>query len=61
MEKTTDIEITFEVTKSIKKKLTVSEKELQALSGDGCGSEIVKKLMEEYNKWRSTAQALYGR
>ena len=47
MEKTTDIEITFEVTKSIKKKLTVSEKELQALSGDGCGSEIVKKLMEE--------------
>ena len=47
MEKTTDIEITFEVTKSIKKKLTVSEKELQALSGDGCGSEIVKKLLDE--------------
>ena len=47
MEKTTDIEITFEVTKTIKKKLKVSEKELQALSGDGFGSKTVKKLIDE--------------
>ena len=47
MEKRTEIEITFELTKVVKNKLSVSEKELQALSGDGYGSETVKKLMEE--------------
>ena len=47
MGKTKEIEITFEETKAIKKKLTVSEKELQALSGDGFGSETVKKLIDE--------------
>ena len=47
MENRTEIEIIFELTKVIKKKLTVSEKELQALSGDGFKSETVEKLLDE--------------
>ena len=44
---TKEVEITFELKKTVKKRIYVSENELQALSGDGFGSETVAKLKDE--------------